>query len=137
MCSCFLYESQNTQRLFPCKTLADWFFFIIEMKSVYCAVRTGSLNKTAYVSSLKGQNSRPSKSLTCNMICEFILIINQHDAQNLFYNKFVSCLYMFRARVLIVRRSKLYYTVSGIIIPIGGRPVHGTPPVGVMIPDAV
>ena len=28
--------------------------------------------------------------------------------------------------VLIVRRSKLYYTASGIIIPIGGRPVHGT-----------
>ena len=28
--------------------------------------------------------------------------------------------------VLIVRRPKLYYTVSGIITPIGGRPVHGT-----------
>ena len=27
----------------------------------------------------------------------FILIINQLDAQNLFYNKFISCLYMFRA----------------------------------------
>ena len=26
--------------------------------------------------------------------------------------------------VLIVRRSKLYYTASGIITPIGGRPVH-------------
>jgi hypothetical protein len=26
---------------------------------------------------------------------------------------------MFRAQVLIVRRSKLYYTVSGIITPIG------------------
>ena len=31
---------------------------------------------------------------------------------------------MFRAYVLIVRRAKLYYTVSGIITPIGGRPVH-------------
>ena len=31
---------------------------------------------------------------------------------------------MFRAHVLIVRRSKLYYTVSGIITPVGGRPVH-------------
>jgi len=28
----------------------------------------------------------------------------------LFYNKFISCLYMFRAHVLIIRRSKLYYT---------------------------
>ena len=32
---------------------------------------------------------------------------------------------MFRAHVLIVRREKLYHTVSGIITPIGGRPVHG------------
>jgi hypothetical protein len=31
---------------------------------------------------------------------------------------------MFREHVLIVRRAKLYYTVSGIITPIGGRPVH-------------
>ena len=29
--------------------------------------------------------------------CEFIFVINQLDAQNLFYNKFISCLYMFRA----------------------------------------
>ena len=27
----------------------------------------------------------------------FILVINQLDAQNLFYNKFISCLYMFQA----------------------------------------
>ena len=27
----------------------------------------------------------------------FILVINQLDAQNLFYNNFISCLYMFRA----------------------------------------
>ena len=33
---------------------------------------------------------------------------------------------MFRAHVLIVRRAKLYYTVSGIVTPGGGRPVHGT-----------
>ena len=31
---------------------------------------------------------------------------------------------MFRAHVLIVRKEKLYITVSGIITPIGGRPVH-------------
>ena len=30
----------------------------------------------------------------------------------------------FEHHVLIVRRSKLYYTASGIIKPIGGRPVH-------------
>jgi len=50
--------------------------------------------------------------------------------------------------VLIIRMSKLYYTASGIITPVGGRPVHGLgesslnlctgrPPTGVMIPDAV
>jgi len=39
---------------------------------------------------------------------------------------FISCLYMFRAHVFIIRRSKLYYTASGIITPIG-----------VMIPEAV
>jgi len=39
---------------------------------------------------------------------------------------------MFRAHVLIVRWSKLCYTVSGTITPMGGRPVHnlctGRPP---------
>jgi len=28
----------------------------------------------------------------------FISVINQLDAQNLFFNKFISCLYMFRAQ---------------------------------------
>jgi len=50
--------------------------------------------------------------------------------------------------VLIMRRSKLYCTASGIVTHVGGRPVHrsqedsldlctGRPPTGVMIPDAV
>jgi len=26
--------------------------------------------------------------------------------------------------VIIIRRSKLYYTASGIVTPVGGRPVH-------------
>ena len=30
----------------------------------------------------------------------------------------------FEHYVLIIRRSKLYYTASGIITPVGGRPVH-------------
>ena len=32
----------------------------------------------------------------------------------------------FEHYVLIVRRSKLYYTASGIVTPVGARPVHGT-----------
>ena len=43
-----------------------------------------------------------------------------------FYNKFISCRYMFRAHVLIIRRSKLHYTASGIITPIGDSLVHRT-----------
>ena len=39
---------------------------------------------------------------------------------------FISRLYMFRAHVLIIRRSKLHYTSSGIITAIGGRLVHET-----------
>ena len=31
---------------------------------------------------------------------------------------------MFKAHVLIVRKAKLYYRVSGIITPIGGRTMH-------------
>ena len=42
----------------------------------------------------------------------------------LFYNKFISCLTCFEHYVLIVRRSKLYYTASGIVTPVGGRPVR-------------
>ena len=30
----------------------------------------------------------------------------------------------FEHYVLIIRRSKLYYTPSGIVTPVGGRPVH-------------
>ena len=40
----------------------------------------------------------------------------------LFYNKFIILLYMFQHYVLVIRRSKLYYTASGIITPVGGRP---------------
>jgi len=38
----------------------------------------------------------------------------------------ISCLYMFRAHVLIIRRSNLHYTASGIITPIGGRLLQET-----------
>ena len=39
---------------------------------------------------------------------------------------FIACLYMFRAHVIIIRRTKLHYIASGIITPIG-----------VMIPEAI
>ena len=59
----------------------------------------------------------------------FNSVINQPDAQKFcFIISFISCLYMFRAHVLIIRRSKLHYRASGIIRPIGGRLVHEMKP---------
>jgi len=60
--------------------------------------------------------------LTVRLI--FILVINQLDAQN-----FCFTITLFHASTcfehhVLIRRSKLYYTVSGIITPIGGHPVH-------------
>jgi len=55
----------------------------------------------------------------------FISVINQLDAQNFCFTiSLFRSLYMFRAHVLIIRRSKLHYTASGIITPIGGRLMH-------------
>jgi hypothetical protein len=50
---CALYESQNRQQVLPFTELITG-LFITEMQSVYCVVRTESLNKTVYSSSLKG-----------------------------------------------------------------------------------
>ena len=67
----------------------------------------------------------------------FILVINQLNAQNLFYNKFISCLYMFRApcahrqEVKIVLYS-LWYHHTYVAVTCTGRA-----PIGVMIPEAV
>jgi len=38
----------------------------------------------------------------------------------LFYNKFITCLYMFRALCAHHQEVKLYYTASGIITLAGG-----------------
>ena len=50
MCFIFIWEQTAT-----CATyIINWLVFITEMKSVYCAVWTGSLNKAVCASSLKG-----------------------------------------------------------------------------------
>jgi len=56
----------------------------------------------------------------------FISVINQLDAQNFCFTISLFHADIFRAHVLIIRRSKLHYTASGIITPMG-----------VMIPEAV
>ena len=49
---CFVFISEQTA---TCVTYSiNWLVFITEIKSVYCAVRTGSLNKAVCPSSLKG-----------------------------------------------------------------------------------
>jgi len=65
-------------------------------------------------------------SLSANWLSEFCRFADRASQYltNLMYKicftiSFISCLYMFRAHVLIIRRSKLYYTASGIITPIG------------------
>ena len=74
---------------------------------------------------------------------------NQLDAQNVFFR--ISLFHAstcFEHHVLIIKRSKLYYTASGIVTPVGGRPVQrlrdsslnlctGRPPISVMIQEAV
>ena len=75
----------------------------------------------------------------------FILIINQLDAQNLFYNKFVSCLYMFRKprahrkEVKIVLYSLWYHHTCRWPSPAQSslNLYTGRPPIGVMIPETV
>ena len=57
----------------------------------------------------------------------FISVINQPDAQNFCFTiRIFHASTCFEHHVLIIRRSKLYYTASGIITPIG-----------MMIPEAV
>ena len=55
----------------------------------------------------------------------FISVINQLDAQNVWFT--ISLFHAstcFEHHVLIIRRSKLRYTASGIITPIGAPLVH-------------
>ena len=57
----------------------------------------------------------------------FISVFNQVDAQNFCFT--ISLFHAstcFEHHVLIIRRSKLHYTASGIVTPVGGRLVHGS-----------
>ena len=52
--------------------------------------------------------------------------INQLDALNFFYNSLFQASTCFEHMCSSSGGQKLYYTVSGVITPIGGCPVHGT-----------
>jgi hypothetical protein len=49
---CFTFIPEQMATIAPHKI--NWLVFITELKSVYCAVRTGSLNKAVCASYLKG-----------------------------------------------------------------------------------
>ena len=70
---------------------------------------------------------RPSKVTSSgnsqNIRQTIYLNIKKLDALNFVTSLFYTAT-CFEHHVLIVRRSKLYYAASGIITPIGGRPVH-------------
>jgi len=68
------------------------------------------------------QNSR-GKEIVLSKKYVFISVINQLDAQTLFYNKFISCFYIFRVHVFIIRMA----------VSCTRRPST----IGVMIPEAV
>jgi len=56
MCFVFIWEQTATWTTYS----INWLVFITEIKSVYSAVRTGSLNKAVFSSSLKGySNAKP------------------------------------------------------------------------------
>ena len=64
------------------------------------------------------------KRKTCQNVIRYIYLnINELGALNFIMSLFYAST-RFERHVLIVRRSKLYYTASGLITLIGGRPVH-------------
>ena len=56
----------------------------------------------------------------------FVLLSNQPTwcTKSCFIIRLLNASTCFEHCVLIIRRTKLYYTASGIITPVGGRPVH-------------
>jgi len=57
----------------------------------------------------------PNFDVLLTVHLSIILVINQLMHKFLFYNKFIICLYMFRALCAHHQEVKLYYTASGII----------------------
>ena len=95
-----LCGSQNKQRLFLFSDLT-YLFFKTEADSVYCAVRTGSLNQTDTVSYLKGlndcgafisyygalsQKERSGEQLTTVLFSEIISYINNEKKNKTKYS---------------------------------------------------
>ena len=83
-------------------------------------LRTGS-NPNSNKSIKKHIQRRDENSVA--EVEHLFLNINQLDALNFIISLFQASTCV-EHHVLIVRRAKLYYTVCGIITPVGGRPLH-------------
>jgi len=90
----------------------DWCTFMILARCIHLRMRSGREN----------QNTHFIFSTFCWPCISVYLsqYLTKLIHKIYFTISFISCLYMFRAHVLIIRRSKLPYTASGIITPIGG-----------------
>ena len=70
LCFVFIWEQTAT-----CATYSiNWLVFITEIKSVYCAVRTGSLNKAVSASDLKGLCMELKEQLCVPNLLKFLLV---------------------------------------------------------------
>jgi len=97
------------------------------MSSIFCCAETLiSFHRQWFWTILLFLCSLPSNHRVHNMFIPLSQYLTNLMHKICFTISFISCLYMFRTHVLIIRRSKLNYTASGIITPIG-----------VMIPEAV
>jgi hypothetical protein len=77
MCFIFIWEKTAT-----CATyIINWLVFITDMKSVYCAVRNGSLNKAVCHSSFKGL--KWSNSYTCHISIKQIIFADYEKFSNI------------------------------------------------------
>ena len=109
--------------------------------------------RKGYITERNGRSSWEQREIVSFCTCQLnewmknydlFLNINQLDALNFIISLFQAST-CFEHMCSSSWGQKLYYTVSGIITPIGGRPVHrsslnlctGRPPIGVMIPETV
>ena len=154
------------------EVLKQKYWFVIR-ETVFCCVIICAHNKCVDWFRSSSGNSRRNEVLVsvpylttagdavslvecvaCSTNFFFILVINQLDAQNLFYNKFISCRYMFRApcahcqEVKIALYSLWYHHTyrwlsgaqveRGLLLSQSALNLHtGPPPIGVMTPEAV
>jgi len=115
-------------------TNSKWAIFLVVVSDIYSyfyfisAVNTRHMQRSdvlvqlGYIWRHVSAVNRPSSG---QQVVVFISVINQPDAQNFcFPISLFHASTCFQHHQLIIRRSKLHYTASGIITTVGGRLVH-------------